>query len=138
MIVSPTRKTSPLCLEQLYCDTCNEFKLYVYLAVFRGILVGIGDSLEEAKRMLEATGLEKIVLWYHDLFHKYRSEHDGKNQLDRFLRDVVQWFAEPEKRRSVSFWLNSHYLKEAESPLDAIKRFLADEKALGDQEGLLF
>ncbi|MGD0233492.1 MAG: hypothetical protein ABSC55_03030 [Syntrophorhabdales bacterium] len=66
------------------------------------------------------------------------TRRDGKNQLARFLRDVVQWFTEPEKRKSLSFWLNVYYLKEAESPLDAIKRFLADEKALGDQEDSLF
>jgi hypothetical protein len=66
------------------------------------------------------------------------TRRDGKNQLARSLRDVVQWFTEPEKRKSLSFWLNAYYLKEAESPLDAIKRFLADEKALGDQEDSLF
>ena len=46
--------------EELLCNKCSEFTgRYVYIAVFRGILVGVADSLQEARHMLSDMNLEK-------------------------------------------------------------------------------
>ncbi len=59
--------------EKLHCGNCSEvIEKYVYLAVDRGILVGVEDSREEAEKVLGNTGKEKLVLMYHDLHERYR------------------------------------------------------------------
>ena len=62
--------------EELLCNKCSEFiGRYVYIAVFRGILVGVKQiHLQEARHMLNDMNLEKMLLWYHDLYKKYDGE----------------------------------------------------------------
>jgi len=100
-------------------------------AIFRGILVGIGDSLSETRQMLDTSGLEKIVLWYHDMCRKYRSEKLERDHLERFLRSIVEWFGSTGKKKLLSFSLDSVYFRDAGDPLEAIERFLNDMEAIG-------
>ena len=125
--------------EQLYCQSCSELRQYIYLAVFRGIFVGEGDSLEEAKQILDSTHLEKILLFYHDLFRKYHAERTEKRRLDAFMKSVVEWFTQPSNRNSWLFLPYSTYFEGTQDPLEAIKRFLGDKEAVeNDKEDVLF
>ena len=72
---------------------------YVYIAVFRGILVGVADSLQEARHMLSDMNLEKMLLWYHDLYKKYDGEVRENEGVLRFLRNMVEWFEQCRHKR---------------------------------------
>jgi hypothetical protein len=125
--------------EQLFCRACNGSGQHVYLVVFRGILVGIGDSFAEAKQLLDGMSPEKILFLYHDLFKKYRFEQRHKRGLEGFLEDLVKWFTAPDKQR-LFYRINDAYFKDAADAVDAIKRYLEDKEALehDDREGSLF
>ena len=41
-----------------------------YLAVYRGVLVGIEQEREAAEALLRSFNFEKLLLWYHDLYRK--------------------------------------------------------------------
>ncbi len=120
--------------EDLFCNKCSESTgQYVYIAVFRGVLVGVADSPRDARHMLNDMNLEKLLLWYHDLFKKYDLEARRNDDVLRFLKNVVDWFEEgrhKKKKGKVSviddivFLFDREYLKKAKDPLDAIKRFL--------------
>lgn len=121
--------------EELHCDKCSEFTgQFVYIAVFRGILVGAADSLQEAQHMLNDMNLEKMLLWYHDLYSKYYAEVRENEGALRFLRNVVEWFEQSrhkKKRNTIKgigdlpFLFDKEYLEGAKDHLEAIKRFLA-------------
>jgi hypothetical protein len=125
--------------EQLYCYACKERGAYVYLPVFRGILLAAVDTLPEAKQMLDSMNIEKIALWYHDVYRKYRVERRDKSELDGFLRDLLKWYTETDKRESLYFLVHDTYFKEATDPIDAVRRFLDERDAPEqDEEGSLF
>ncbi|MBI4684240.1 MAG: hypothetical protein HY755_03460 [Nitrospirae bacterium] len=121
--------------EELFCNKCSEFTgQYVYIAVFRGILVGVADSLIEARYMLNDMNLEKLLLWYHDLYKNYDKKVRENESILRFMRNVVEWFEQGRhvKKKGkkagidhIVFLFDREYLKKAKDPLDAIKRFLA-------------
>ncbi len=121
--------------EQLFCDKCHEFiDEYVYLVVARGILIGVTDSLKDAQAMLNGINLEKMILWYHDLYEKYRVELREKQKSLGFMRQVIEWFEKGyhkikeervEERRQLAFFAwTSEYLKETQEPLEALKKYL--------------
>ncbi|MBI5409374.1 MAG: hypothetical protein HZA14_08415 [Nitrospirae bacterium] len=121
--------------EELFCNKCSEVTgRHVYIAVFRGILVGVGNSLQEARHMLNDMNLEKLILWYHDLYKKYDGEVRGNEGVLRFLRNVVEWFEQGRHKKKrdkakglgdILFLFDKEYLKGAKDPIKAIKKFLA-------------
>lgn len=121
--------------EELFCYKCSKFEgQYVYLAVVRGILVGVADALHAAQGMLNDLNLEKMILWHHDLYRKYRREARERTRALNFMRNTVDWFekgyhklgeGDEAERRRMSFIWNNEYLKGAQEPLEAIKKYLA-------------
>lgn len=121
--------------EELFCNRCSKFAgQHVYIAVFRGILVGVADSLQEARHMLNDMNLEKLILWHHDLYEKYDREVRENEGILRFLKNVVEWFEEGRHKKKkdkvkgigdILFLFDKEYLKGAKDPLEAIKKFLA-------------
>ncbi len=115
--------------EELFCDKCGKRTgEYVYIGIHRGIIVGVTDSFQEAQNMLQDLNLEKLILWYHDLFRKYRDATWRKNDTDRFLRHLVEWFAggnkTDAKKRLLLFGLDLDYLEGAQDPIEALKKYL--------------
>lgn len=121
--------------EELFCNKCSKFTgQHVYIAVFRGILVGAANTLQEAQNMLNGMNLEKLILWYHDLYKRYDGGVREKEGVLRFLRNVVEWFEQGRHKKKkdkvagigdLFFIFDKEYLKGAKDPLEAIKRFLA-------------
>jgi hypothetical protein len=121
----------------LFCDKCSKFTGHVYIAVFRGILVGVADSLRAARDMVNDMNLEKLILWYHDLCKKYYGEVRENKDVLRFLRNVVDWFEQDRHKKKkdkvtgrgdLPLIFDKEYLKGSKDPLEAIKRFLAVKK----------
>jgi hypothetical protein len=123
---------------ELFCDSCRELTgVYAYLAVQRGILIGVADSLPLAQTLLADMNLEKLILWYHDLCQRHEKVVGQEDRMRGFLRDIIMWFehgphhVSKDDEQSVpvaSFLLDRQYLEGAEGPLEAIKRFLEDEQ----------
>ena len=123
--------------EELFCDSCSEFiGKDVYIVVGRGILLGITETLEEAKKLLNDLNPEKLVLWYHDLYQRYIGERNEKRSYGRFLEDLREWYGErlherPETDSGIErlrFIWNSRHLKGALNPVESIERFLTYKK----------
>jgi len=125
--------------EELYCNACRKSSgQYIYFAVHRGILVGVADTLPAAQSMLNDMNLEKLILWYHDLFKKLRGEAREKANALGFMRNMVEWFekgyhkieeGDDAAKRGLFFIMNKAYLEDAQEPLEAIKKYLtANEK----------
>jgi hypothetical protein len=123
--------------EQLFCDNCSEFiGKNVYIVVSRGILLGITETLEEAKKLLNDLNQEKLVLWYHDLYQRYIGERNEKRSYGRFLEDLREWYGERLHERPETdsgferfrFIWNSRHLKGCMNPVESIERFLTYEK----------
>lgn len=131
---------------ELFCYRCKEFTgQHIYIAVFRGILVGVADSLHSAQDMLNDMNLEKLLLWYHDLYKKYAGEVREKEGVLRFLRNVVEWFEQGRHKKKKDkatgigdfiFIFDREYLKGVKDPLESIKRYLS-VKQKGEEEGIL-
>lgn len=124
--------------EELFCDKCKFIGQHVYLAVVRGILVGVADTLQAAQGMLNDLNLEKTILWYHDLFKRYRAESREKQGALNFMGHVVEWFGkgyhklkEEETKQKLLFIWDNEYLKDAKDPLEAIKRYVAEKNEEG-------
>ena len=121
--------------EELLCDKCSKFTgQHLYIAVSRGILVGVADSLQGARHMLNDMNLEKLILWYHDLYKTYDAEARENAGVLRFLGNVVKWFEQgrhKKKRDTIKgigdlpFLFDKEYLKGAKDPLESIKRYVA-------------
>ena len=128
--------------EELFCDNCSKFTgKSVYIVAGRGILLGTADTLEEAKKLLNDLNLEKLVLWYHDLYRRYISERGDKESYEGFLEDLREWYGErvherPEtdteiKRQRLQFIWNWRHLKGALNPVESVERFLTHKKMMG-------
>lgn len=122
--------------EELFCHTCSNFGgQYVYLVVVRGILVGVLDTLQAAEGLLHDLNLEKMILWYHDLFKRYEAESREKWGARNFMRHVVEWFEKgyhkldegAAKQKSLFIW-DKEYLQDAKEPLEAIRKHLAEKE----------
>ncbi|MCK4475599.1 MAG: hypothetical protein KAU16_02635 [Methanophagales archaeon] len=119
--------------EELFCDNCSEFiGKNVYMVVSRGILLGITETLEEAKKLLNDLNQEKLILWYHDLYRRYIGERNEKHSYGGFLKNLWEWYGErlherPETDSGIErirFILNSRHLKGALNPVESIERFI--------------
>ena len=119
--------------EALYCDACHVYdKQFVYLVVYRGILIDIVADLATAEAQLQNFSFERLILWYHDLFAKREDERRERRALSGFLHDVLHWFEgkydqmPPEEldKRWAFFLQNRAILESAENPLAAIRAYL--------------
>ena len=62
------RPGDPDCRRRVVLLTCrSETGKRYYLAVYRGVLVGIEQEREAAEALLRSFNFEKLLLWYHDL-----------------------------------------------------------------------
>ena len=128
--------------EELFCYKCSSFGgQYVYLVVVRGILTGVADTLQAAQGMLNDLNLEKMILWYHDLFTKYQSESREKHGALNFMSHVVEWFekgyhkleeGDAATKGKLLFIWNREHLQDAQEPLEAIKKYLAEKEDKGE------
>jgi len=125
--------------KELFCDKCsghNEEKIYI--VVGRGVLLGIMDTLDEAKKLLNELNLEKIILWYHDLYQRYKDEKREKYSYLRFLDDLHEWYSErlyeiPEDKKNsfrLLFIWNRRFLQDALNPVESIERFMTYKKMI--------
>lgn len=121
--------------EELFCDNCSKFTgKNVYIAINRGILLGTAETLEEGKKLLSDLNLEKLILWYHDMYKRYIEERTEKLSYRRFLEDLREWYGERLYEKEVSgleaLWFihNSRHLKGAKDAVESIERFLTYKK----------
>ena len=120
--------------DELFCNACSKHTgSYVYIIVARGILLGTTDTLKAAKELLNDLNLEKLILWYHDLYKRYVNEQNEKGSYSRFLSDLSEWYGKKlylkkeDERTGLEFHLlwNLRHLRGALSPVESIERFLA-------------
>jgi len=116
--------------EKLYCDACRGLPAgYVYFAVNRGILVGIGSSLKEAKGMVNDLSLEKMILWYHDLYGRYVGERDEKVVYQHFIHELETRFGKGDREEgtqissSLAGLRYGRYMRGAGDAVEAIEQF---------------
>lgn len=122
--------------EKLFCDHCSKHTgLNVYMVVNRGILLGTAATLEEARKLMDDFNLEKLILWYHDLYKRYIKERREKDSYIRFLDDLHEWFGEKlneqpadVEAKQFRFFFNFKHLKGTLSPLESIGRFMTYQK----------
>lgn len=126
--------------EALYCGICHAYdNQFVYLVVYRGILIDIVADLATAEAQLQSFSFERLIFWYHALFAKRNDERRERHALTGFLRDVQRWFEgkydqmSPEEldKQWVFFWQNRAILESAENPLAAIRAYLEQMKPDG-------
>ncbi len=126
--------------EGLYCDACHAYdRQFVYLAVYRGILVDIALDLATAESQLRTFSFERLILWYHDLYAKRIAERRDRQQVEHFLHDMARWYEEGYDRLSqeerdqhrLFFFLHRAILENAASPIAAIRTYL-DQQQTGD------
>jgi hypothetical protein len=130
--------------DELYCEACKAFTTRYYLAVYRGVLVGIEQEREAAEALLRSFNFEKLLLWYHDLYRQRERARGATHRAEMFMRNVCEWFEggydkmAPEDRRSLLFIWNRDILEKSETPLAALHHFLAEREAeakAGDDNG---
>ena len=122
--------------EELFCDHCSKhIGLNVYIAVNRGVLIGVAATLEEAQKLINDLNFEKLILWYHDLYQRYIEERREKNLYMRFLNDLQQWFREGLHKQSADaeakqfqIFFNLRHLQGALDPLESVERFVTYQK----------
>ena len=123
--------------EGLFCDACHAYdEQFVYLVVYRGILVAVAADLATAEAQLRSFSFERLILWYHDLSAKRDDERRQRQALTRFLHDMLRWFegkyeqmpAEKRKKHWFFFLQNSAILEKADDPLAAIRVYLEQMK----------
>ncbi|KXA98236.1 hypothetical protein AKJ37_00775 [candidate division MSBL1 archaeon SCGC-AAA259I09] len=129
--------------EDTYCSNCSErIDPLVYLVVDRGILVGVADTMEEAKQILGGTNKERLVFMYHDLYDRLREERRERRKYSGFLKEVGKWYAKSEEEREDMSpfeefgFKKSRFLKNGPTPLQAIHDFLSYEKLLDSLDNL--
>jgi hypothetical protein len=114
--------------ETAFCDACrHDTGIPLYFAIQRGILVGVERDLASAERRLADLNLEKLLLWYHDLWRELAAERHRRHGCEGFLRDLVEWYrAPPEERdRKLRWGLTATVLEESRDPLEAVEKYLA-------------
>jgi hypothetical protein len=127
--------------ENLHCDACHTFdQQYVYLAVYRGILVDIALDLTTAEAQLRTFSFERLILWHHDLYAKRMDERRERLEVVRFLHEVAQWYeegydqmsqAERDKHWTI-FFSQRPILESAASPLVAFRAYL-DQQSVSEE-----
>ena len=78
--------------DELYCEACKAFTTRYYLAVYRGVLVGIEQEREAAEALLRSFNFEKLLLWYHDLYRKRERARGATHRAEMFMHNVCEWF----------------------------------------------
>lgn len=130
--------------DDLYCGACKAFSTRYYLAVYRGVLVGIEQEREAAEALVRSFNFEKLLLWYYDLYHKRQHALADNRRAEAFMRQVCEWFEggydkqAPEGLGSLRFFLSRDILAKSETPLAALRHFLAQREAeaeAGDDNG---
>lgn len=124
--------------DELFCENCSKHVgINIYVVVSRGILLGTAESLEESKNLLNDLPIEKLILWYHDLYQRYIEERREKYLYIRFLNNLGEWYGERlhEKSDDVTskhIWLisNLRHLKGALTPVESVERFMVYKKML--------
>lgn len=122
--------------EELFCSNCSKsIGKSVYIVVCRGILLGITDTLEEARKLLNDLNLEKLIFLYHDLYRRYIRERNEKRSYEKFLEDLRRWYGErlhemPETTTKVWFIWNLRHLKGAVNPVESIERFITYKRMI--------
>jgi hypothetical protein len=123
--------------EGLFCEKCRVFDgQHVYFVVYRGILTDITQDLAEAETQLRSFSFERLLLWYHDQYTKRIQERARRHEVERFLKDTREWFAEgydqqpPEKGsfRSLIFLHNHDILERSATALEAIQLYFQDRE----------
>lgn len=122
--------------DELFCNNClRSTGDNIYIVVNRGILVGTTESLEEAKNLSNDLNLEKLILWYHELYQRHIEERKEKDSYRRFLDDLREWYGERLYEKAEDFtakriWLiwNLKHLKGALNPVESIERFMTYKK----------
>ena len=119
--------------EDLFCDACHAYnKQFVYLVVYRGILIDIALDLPAAEPQLHSFSFERLLLWYHDQYAKRISERRDRLAVERFLHDLVRWFDEgydqmtPEERaeKHWPFFIHKDILEGASDPVTALRVYV--------------
>lgn len=88
--------------------------------------------MSTAKELLNDLNLEKLVLWYHDLYKRYVSEQNEKGSYARFLSDLSEWYGKKlylkKEDERTGLWIhllwNLRHLRGALSPVESVERFL--------------
>lgn len=131
--------------DELFCSDCRkDIGIKIYIAVGRGILLGITEALDEAKKLIDEMNLERLILWYHDLYQKYMDEQRDKDSYRGFLRDLHEWYGErlyeksEEEKGFPRLWLiwNKRHLEGALNPVESISRFLTYKDMLNTLDEL--
>ncbi|NUQ38400.1 MAG: hypothetical protein HUU23_11505 [Caldilineales bacterium] len=121
--------------DDLYCHACHTYTTRYYLAVYRGILVGIELEREAAEAQLRSFNFEKLLLWYHDLYQQRERARGQTHRAEMFMHNVCQWFEggydkmAPEDRRRLLFIWSRDILEESDTPLAALHGFQARRQA---------
>jgi len=130
--------------DDLYCDACKAFTTRYYLAVYRGVLIGIEQEREAAESLLGSFNFEKLLLWYHDMYRKRERARGATHRAEMFIHSVCEWFEggydqqAPEGLGSLRFFLSRDILAKSDTPLAALHHFLAEREAevkAGDDNG---
>ncbi|MCP4113691.1 MAG: hypothetical protein GY749_50555 [Desulfobacteraceae bacterium] len=124
--------------DELFCDSCSKYTgKHIYHVVNRGILLGTAGTLKDAEDIVKDLSLEKLILWYHDLYRRYVREIVEKETCWRFLDDLREWYGERcfekysnDPLESFRFIHNRKHLKGALTPLESVERFLTYERML--------
>jgi hypothetical protein len=96
----------------------------------------IALNLPAAEAQLRGFSFERLILWYHDQYAKRVAERRDRWEVERFLRDVVEWYAEGYDRMtqeeraqkpmlSLLFFHNRDLLESAADPVAALRAYLA-------------
>lgn len=124
--------------DDLFCTQCRAMTgMRYYLAVYRGILVGIEQERQAAEELLRSFSFEKLLLWYHDLYRTRERARSKIRRAEGFMYNVCEWFErgydkpvpeEESKIRRLFIW-DREMLEASDGPLAALRRFLAESES---------
>lgn len=130
--------------DELFCSHCRAMTgTRYYLAVYRGILVGIEQERQAAEEILRSFNLEKLLLWYHDLYRTRERTRADLRRAEGFMYNVCEWFErgydkpvpEEESKRRLLFIWDREILEASDGPLVALRRFLAESESRRKSDG---